>query len=170
MATGNSKQGDHNANETVRDTFDRIAGRATKAVGSPFAIGLAALVILVWAVTGPIFGFSDTWQLAINTGTTIVTFLMVFVIQTTQNRDSEALHLKLDELIRAVQGARDEYITVEQESEEELARREHEMAQIVEQVARKAGHPEAIDAAQRAAEAASQRRQRPAESKPEDGS
>jgi low affinity Fe/Cu permease len=95
---------------------------------------------------------------------------MVFVIQTTQNRDSEALHLKLDELIRAVQGARDEYITVEQESEEGLARREHEMAQIVEQVARNAGHPEAVDAAQRAAEAASQRRQRPAESEPKDGS
>jgi low affinity Fe/Cu permease len=167
MATANSKQGDHEETATVRDTFDRIAGRATKAVGSPFAVGLAAVVILVWAVTGPIFGFSDTWQLAINTGTTIVTFLMVFVIQTTQNRDSEALHLKLDELIRAVQGARDEYITVEQEPEEELARREHEMEQIVEQVAPKVGHPGAVEA-QGAAEAASQRR-RPPTSQSKDG-
>jgi len=169
MTTGSSKQGVQGARGSVRDAFDHLAGRVTRAVGSPLAVGLAALVILVWAVTGPIFGFSDTWQLAINTGTTIVTFLMVFVIQTTQNRDSEALHLKLDELIRAVRGAREEYITVEQESHEELARREREMAQIVEQVARKAGHPEAMDAARRAAEAASQRQQRPAQSKPKDG-
>jgi low affinity Fe/Cu permease len=77
-----------------------VAARVTRAVGSPIAVGVAALVIIVWGVTGPVFGFSVTWQLAINTGSTIVTFLMVFVIQTTQNRDSEALHLKLDELRR----------------------------------------------------------------------
>jgi low affinity Fe/Cu permease len=168
MATGNSKDGGHEAKGSIRDVFDRVAGRVTRAVGSPIAVGLAALVILVWAVTGPIFGFSDTWQLAINTGTTIVTFLMVFIIQTTQNRDSEAMHLKLDELIRAVRGARDEYITVEQESEEDLARREHEMAEIVERVARKTGHPEAIEAAKQAAEAASRRGRRP-ESQPKEG-
>jgi low affinity Fe/Cu permease len=168
MATGDSKRSANGAKGSVRDAFDRIAGRVTRAVGSPIAVGLAALVILVWAVTGPIFGFSDTWQLAINTGTTIVTFLMVFVIQTTQNRDSEALHLKLDELIRAIQGARDEFITVEQETEEDLARREREMAETVKQVAQKAGHPEAMKAAQRAAEEASRRGQRSA-SKPREG-
>jgi low affinity Fe/Cu permease len=145
MATGNSKDGVHGATGSVRDVFDRIAGRVTRAVGSPIAVGLAVVVILVWAVTGPIFGFSDTWQLAINTGTTIVTFLMVFVIQTTQNRDSEAMHLKLDELIRAVQGARDEYITVEQESEEDLARREREMAEVVEHIAPNAGRRDAMN-------------------------
>jgi low affinity Fe/Cu permease len=154
---GNLKRPSRGAKESVRDAFDRVAGRVTKAVGSPIAVGLAVLVIGIWALTGPVFGFSDTWQLAINTGTTIVTFLMVFVIQTTQNRDSEALHLKLDELIRAVQGARNEYITVEQETDEELAEREREMAEIVEQVAGEEGHPEAREAAQRAAEAAYRR-------------
>jgi low affinity Fe/Cu permease len=134
-----------------------VAGRVTRAVGSPIAVGLAALVIIVWAVTGPLFGFSDTWQLAINTGTTIVTFLMVFVIQTTQNRDSEAVHLKLDELIRAVRGARNEFITVEHDTEAELARREREMAEVAELVAREAGHPDAAKAARRAARAATRR-------------
>src|ERR687896_547139 len=91
---------------TVRDRFDGIAHRVTRLVGSPFALLLAAAVIVVWAVTGPLFGFSDTWQLAINTGTTIVTFLMVFVIQNAQNRDARAMHLKLDELLRAIAEAR----------------------------------------------------------------
>jgi low affinity Fe/Cu permease len=154
MATRNERRPSGGANESVRDAFDRVATRVTRAVGSPIAVGLAASVILVWAVTGPLFGFSDTWQLVINTGTTIVTFLMVFLIQTTQNRDSEALHLKLDELIRAVHGARDEFITVEHETEEELAQREQEMAEIVERVAREAGHPDPKEAAKRAVEGA----------------
>ena|SRR5215204_1142396 len=150
MATNDAKPRSHGANGSIRDVFDRLAGRVTKAVGSPIAVGLAVLVIVIWAVTGPVFGFSDTWQLAINTGTTIITFLMVFVIQTTQNRDSEALHLKLDELIRAVHGARDEFITVEHETEEELSDREAEMAGIVESVAREAGHSDPKAAARRA--------------------
>ena len=86
--------------------FSKVATKAAAATGSAWGFSLAALAIVVWAITGPIFGFSDTWQLVINTGTTIVTFLMVFLIQNTQNRDTKALHLKLDELLRATQGAR----------------------------------------------------------------
>jgi low affinity Fe/Cu permease len=83
---------------------------------------MAAAVIIVWAVTGPVFHFSDTWQLVINTGTTVVTFLMVFLIQNTQNRESQALHVKLDELIRAVSGARNSLIDLDKLTDEELAR------------------------------------------------
>jgi low affinity Fe/Cu permease len=108
----------------------------TTAVGSPVALLLAIVVIVLWAVTGPIFGFSDTWQLAINTGTTVVTFLMVFVIQASQNREARATQLKLDELIRAARGARNELIDLENapdaivELETEHFRRIVEAAQI----------------------------------------
>ena len=119
-------------------------------MGSPFTLAAAALVIVVWATTGPLFRFSDTWQLAINTGTTIVTFLMVFVIQNSQNRDSKALHLKLDEVIRALGDARNEFVTVEQSSEDEMKEREEEMAAIAEDVADEVGHPEARRAAHHA--------------------
>jgi low affinity Fe/Cu permease len=91
-------------------------------MGSPGAFLLALAVIAVWGITGPIFHFSDTWQLIINTGTTIVTFLMVFLIQNTQNRDAKAFHLKLDELIRAQEGARNQLVDLEDCSDEELAR------------------------------------------------
>jgi low affinity Fe/Cu permease len=104
----------------VRDRFNQGADALTRALGSPLALIVAALVILVWILTGPIFGFSDTWQLVINTGTTIVTFLMVFVIQNTQNRDAKAVHAKLDELIRAMEGARDQLMLAEDETEEQL--------------------------------------------------
>ena len=101
--------------------FARIAGRVADWAGSSWAFCLAALVIIVWAITGPVFGFSDTWQLVINTGTTIVTFLMVFLIQNTQNRDTKALHLKLDELLRAQRGARErEFMDLEDQNEEQL--------------------------------------------------
>ena len=93
----------------------------SKAVGSPWAFVTAFAVVLAWAVSGPMFGFSDTWQLVINTGTTIVTFLMVFLIQNTQNRDAQAIHLKLDELVRAVKGARqDIFVDLEEKSDEEI--------------------------------------------------
>ena len=94
--------------------FTRFATAAARATGRPGTFVLAVLIIVVWACTGPIFGFSDTWQLIINTGTTIVTFLMVFLIQNTQNRDSEAMHVKMDELIRAVRGAHNALLDLEE--------------------------------------------------------
>jgi low affinity Fe/Cu permease len=111
----------------VRDLFNHLADRVTRSMGSPFALAAAAAIIVVWAVTGPIFGFSDTWQLAINTGTTIVTFLMVFVIQNAQNRDAKAVHAKLDELIRAVDAARNEFVDAEDEPEAILDRQLREL-------------------------------------------
>jgi low affinity Fe/Cu permease len=101
--------------------FRRFATWSANAVGSKWAFLLAILVILVWGATGPIFHYSDTWQLIINTGTTIVTFIMVFLIQNTQNRDAKAIHLKLDELIRGVKGARTALVSLEEFSDEELA-------------------------------------------------
>ena len=105
---------------SFRDRFNRVADVLTRALGSPWALTAAAGVIVLWFVTGPVFGFSETWQLLINTGTTIVTFLMVFVIQNTQNRDAKAVHAKLDELIRATERARDRLVLAEDETEEEL--------------------------------------------------
>jgi low affinity Fe/Cu permease len=106
--------------ERKRNVFDRFAKRTAHAAGRPMIFAIAALVILVWAITGPLFHFSDTWQLVINTGTTIVTFLMVFLIQNTQNRDSQALQLKLDELIRATKGAHVALLDIEELSEKDL--------------------------------------------------
>ncbi len=97
---------------------------------------IAIAIIVVWALTGPAFHFSDTWQLIINTGTTIVTFLMVFLIQNTQNRDAKAVHLKLDELIRALQGARDHLVDLEKLSDDELKKLESEFERIGKKAAR----------------------------------
>ncbi|CAM3006195.1 low affinity iron permease family protein [Rariglobus hedericola] len=102
--------------------FTRFAKRIARASGQPLAFGIAVLVLIIWAVSGPLFHFSDTWQLIINTGTTIVTFLMVFLIQNTQNRDSEALHLKIDELIRANSRAHNALLDLEDLEEAELDR------------------------------------------------
>ena len=108
------------------DRFHRGAEGITRLVGTPWAMASAALVVVVWAATGPLFGFSDTWQLVINTGTTIVTFLMVFAIQSSQNRESRAMHLKLDELIRVTGDARNRLMGEEEESEEQVERDEAE--------------------------------------------
>ena len=108
----------------VSDAFRVFARHSSIALGSAWAFAGAVLVILVWVLTGPMFHFSDTWQLVINTATTIVTFLMVFLIQNTQNRDAKAVHLKLDELIRALKDARNKLVNLEDLSDEELKKLE----------------------------------------------
>jgi low affinity Fe/Cu permease len=102
--------------------FTRFAKAASRAVGRPAAFTIALATLVLWAASGPLFGFSDTWQLIINTGTTIVTFLMVFLIQNTQNRDAEAMHVKLDELIRANKTAHNALLDLEDLEEDELDR------------------------------------------------
>ena len=106
--------------KTVSHLLEQFSLKATKASGSSAAFMLALMVIVIWLITGPLFGFSDTWQLVINTGTTIVTFLMVFLIQRTQNKDSLALHLKLNEIVAAIEGASNRLIDVEDLTEDEI--------------------------------------------------
>ena len=131
----------------MRERFARVASRVSDTVGSPWAFLIAVATVIVWAVTGPIFHYSDTWQLVINTGTTIVTFLMVFLIQNTQNRDTKAMHLKLDELLRAVKGAREgEFIDLEKMDDEQVRRLHDELV-------RRAGVGEAHRAADHEREA-----------------
>jgi len=110
----------------VSDAFRVFAHRSAVLLGSAWAFGGAVLVILVWLITGPTFHFSNTWQLIINTATTVVTFLMVFLIQNTQNRDAKAMHLKLDELIRAIKGARNQLVDLENLSDDDLKRLEEQ--------------------------------------------
>ncbi len=106
--------------KTKPDTFHKLSVKIANKLGNAWAFFIALSVILVWAITGPIFSFSDTWQLIINTSTTIVTFLMVFVIQNTQNRDGRAMQLKLDELISSSRAARSEFVDIEELSDSEL--------------------------------------------------
>jgi len=114
----------------VSDAFRLFAHRSAVMLGSAWAFTAAVLAILLWIVTGPTFHFSDTWQLIINTATTIITFLMVFLIQNTQNRDAKAMHLKLDELIRAIKDARDELVDLEDLSDEELKKLEEQFRRM----------------------------------------
>jgi low affinity Fe/Cu permease len=105
---------------TISQVLERFSHQVTQWAGSSLAFAIALAVILVWAVTGPIFGFSDTWQLVINTGTTVVTFLMVFLIQRTQNKESRAVHVKLNEIVAALEGASNRLIDVEDLTEDEI--------------------------------------------------
>ncbi|HEX7125341.1 MAG TPA: low affinity iron permease family protein [Thermodesulfobacteriota bacterium] len=123
----------------MRDVFRRFAHQASLLVGSPWAFLLAVVTLVIWAVTGPAFGYSDAWQLVINTGTTIVTFLMVFLIQSTQNRDARAVHLKLDELIRAVRGARTSLVNLEELTDQELDELQREFAALHDRLAHRIG-------------------------------
>ena len=122
--------------------FSHMAQWASRQCGRPLTFGIALGIIVVWAVTGPLFHFSDTWQLIINTGTTIITFLMVFLIQNTQNRDTSALQLKLDELIRAVRDARNELVAMEALSDGELEKLQHEFKSVQAEALQQAGQPD----------------------------
>ncbi len=114
----------------MNQIFRTLAYKTSEAVGSAAAFLIALAVVVVWGITGPLFGYSDTWQLVINTGTTIVTFLMVFLIQHTQNRDAKILQLKIDELIRAVSAARTNLVGLEDLPDEEIARLEKEFQRL----------------------------------------
>ena len=115
-----------------RDAFSRFSSWASHTAGKPVVFSLACAIVLAWALTGPLFGFSDTWQLVINTGTTIITFLMVFVIQNSQNRDGAALQIKLDELIRALEGAENALLDLEELSDVELEKIRLEYEELAE--------------------------------------
>ena len=117
----------------MHEGFRKFAQRMAGWVGSPWAFVAAIILLVLWAMSGPVFGFSDTWQLVINTGTTIVTFLMVFLIQNTQNRDAKAMHLKLDELLRSVSKARTGMVDLEDMSDAEIAALQEEFKALREQ-------------------------------------
>lgn len=114
----------------MNDFFHTFATKIAAIVGTPWAFLVALAGVLAWAIYGPLFGFSDTWQLVINTSTTILTFLIVFLIQNTQNRDAKALHLKLDELLRAVEGARTGLVDLEDMNDDELAKLQKEFERL----------------------------------------
>ena len=114
----------------MAEGFRKFANKVSEITGSPWAFIAAAGIIAAWAISGPVFHFSDTWQLVINTGTTIVTFLMVFLIQSTQNRDAMAIHLKLDELLRAHEAARNNLVDLEDLSDEELKRLQEQFVHL----------------------------------------
>jgi low affinity Fe/Cu permease len=125
----------------VSDAFRIFARRSSRVLGSAWAFASAILIIVVWGLTGPTFHYSDTWQLIINTGTTIVTFLMVFLIQNTQNRDAKAVHLKLDEVIRALKGARNELVDLEKLSDEDLTSLEKQFERVRKKAERDGNNP-----------------------------
>src|SRR6266850_1973107 len=123
----------------MRERFRRFATRTSEWVGSPAAFVVGLTLIVLWAATGPLFGFSDTWQLVVNTATTIITFLMVFLIQATQNRDARAIHLKLDELLRGVKGARTAMVALENASDDELAELQQEFERLHDRLSQRSG-------------------------------
>src|SRR5947207_14601023 len=125
----------------VSDAFRISARRSSMLLGSAWTFASAVLIIVVWGLTGPMFHYSNTWQLIINTGTTIVTFLMVFLIQNTQNRDAKAAHLKLDEVIRALKGARNELIDLEKLADEDLTSLEKQFERVRKKAERNGNDP-----------------------------
>jgi low affinity Fe/Cu permease len=141
MKSGLLPAGLLSAGESFMDeAFRNIAHVTSNAVGSPRAFLIAALSLVVWAATGPLFGYSDTWQLVINTATSLITFLMVFIIQNSQNRDTKAMQIKLDELLRAVEGARTRLVNLENLSDEEIMQLQHEFERISARELKKATH------------------------------
>jgi low affinity Fe/Cu permease len=133
----------------LKERFRKVSCKAAECVGTYWAFCISILFITVWAATGPIFHFSDTWQLVINTATTIITFLMVFLIQNTQNRDAKAIHLKLDELIRSTARARNSLVNLENLTDEEIATLQDEFAALQKRAKLKApqesdNHPEEV--------------------------
>src|SRR6266513_1735515 len=126
---------------TVSDAFRIFARHSSMVLGSAWTFASAILILVVWGLTGPMFHYSDTWQLIINTGTTIVTFLMVFLIQNTQNRDAKAAHLKLDEIIRALEGARNELIDLEKLADEDLVSLEKQFERVRKKAERNGNNP-----------------------------
>jgi low affinity Fe/Cu permease len=116
----------------MNEFFHKISAKVASIAGKASTFVLALLMIVIWLVSGPLFNYSDTWQLAINTTTTIITFLMVFLIQNTQNRDSKAMHLKLDELIKVTKAASNKFIEVEEDSDEEIDALEEKFKKIKE--------------------------------------
>src|SRR5438094_211582 len=124
----------------VSDSFRLFARRSSIVLGSAWAFASAILIILIWGLTGPTFHYSNTWQLIINTGTTIVTFLMVVLIQNTQNRDAKAVHLKLDEIIRAIKGARNELVDLEDLSDEDRIKLEQQFQRVRKKAERDGNH------------------------------
>jgi low affinity Fe/Cu permease len=130
MTTSPKSSADGKSRSTFTEFFRRFARSASDRLGSTWSFMAAMLVVIAWAVTGPVFHYSNTWQLVINTGTTIVTFLMVFLIQNAQNRDAVAIHLKLDELIRALDQARNGMVDLENRSDEEIREVRAEFADL----------------------------------------
>jgi low affinity Fe/Cu permease len=127
MSERPSREPDASTGHRTERLFERFASNASRIAGHSVAFALAVSLVAFWAISGPLFGFSDTWQLVINTGTTVLTFLMVFLIQSALNRDSVALHLKLDELLRVTQQARDAFISVEELDERQMRALQREL-------------------------------------------
>jgi low affinity Fe/Cu permease len=129
----------------VSDVFRIFARRSSTVLGSAWIFAGAVLIIVIWGVTGPMFHYSNTWQLIINTGTTIITFLMVFLIQNTQNRDAKAVHLKLDELICALKGARNQLVDLEKLSDEDLTSLKKQFERVRKKAERDGNNPRGIE-------------------------
>jgi low affinity Fe/Cu permease len=130
--------------ELMNELFRKFSNASAERLGSPWAFILGLGIILVWGITGPLFDFSDSWQLVINTGTSLVTFLMVFLIQSTQNRDTRAMQLKLDELLRAVSEARTRLVALEDSPDEEIENLKQEFTQLKEACPEDEGKPEPV--------------------------